>query len=650
MKNGVKNGATTGIQNAAAIVLCSLLGACAAPKLPVSTAHIGAEPPPAAGAIPEPVQQSAVLPPPQPAAKVETYSVTVHRVPVESVLFALARDAGLNVDIHPSIQGTVTLNALDQTLQQLLERIAKQVDMRYEINGNNLIVLPDEPHWRNYRVDYVNIARTTNSSVNIATQISTTGGSSAGTSYAGSNTGPGTVPGAATTLSSGNNNSTTAVANRADNNFWYTLEKNIRDMLRPTNLNDPLTDPLAQLREQTSALAQQGQQQQQQFGQPGQGTQQPGQTGQGTQQPGYQSAFTPAAGATGTPADAGYPGVQAATAQGRAAAQRVAPSVIVNAESGLIAVRGTSRQHEKVREFLDIVQAASKRQVMIEATVLEVRLSDQYQQGINWQRVTGSATGRRATFGQGDIETSPLSGITSQGLFTFTYKNGNLEGAVQLLESFGKVHVLSSPKISVLNNQTALLKVVDNNIFFTLKVTPAQTNSSGGIAAPATYESRVETVPVGFVMSVTPQISDDGEVTINVRPTITRIVSYVDDPNPELSKQNVKSRVPVIQARELESVLKVYSGQTAVMGGLMQDSVDNTKDGVPLLSRVPVVGDLFAYRNEGAAKTELVIFLRAIVVKDASMEGDYRNLRSLLPGKEPLNERPYGPAQPAGTP
>jgi type II secretory pathway component GspD/PulD (secretin) len=178
----------------------------------------------------------------------------------------------------------------------------------------------------------------------------------------------------------------------------------------------------------------------------------------------------------------------------------VAPSVIVNAESGLIAVRGTSRQHEKVREFLDIVQTASKRQVMIEATVLEVRLSDQYQQGINWQRIASS----RLTFGQGTINTNPLSGVTSPGLFTFTYKGTDLAGAVQLLESFGKVQVLSSPKISVLNNQTALLKVVDNNIFFTLKVTPAVTNSSGGIAAPATYESRVETVPVGFVMSVTP--------------------------------------------------------------------------------------------------------------------------------------------------
>ncbi|GGZ06572.1 pilus (MSHA type) biogenesis protein MshL [Pseudoduganella plicata] len=640
----------------AATLLCSLLGGCAAPKLPLSPAHVTEAPRPA-GAIPEPVQASPALPPPRAGARVETYSVTVHKVAVESVLFALARDAGLNVDIHPSIEGTVTLNALDQTLPQLLDRISRQVDMRYEIQGGTLLVLPDQPHWRNYRIDYVNIARSTNSSVNIATQISTTGGSSANssTSTTGSNTGQGTIGSAGTSLSSGaNNNSTTAVSNRADNNFWYSLEKNIRDMLRPTNLNDPLTDPLAQLREQANAVTQAAQGIPGQPGQPGQPGPQGGQPGQGGYQGGYQGAFTPAAGATGQAPETAFPGAQASAAQTARAAQRNAPSVIVNAESGLVAVRATGRQHEKVREFLDIIQSAAKRQVMIEATILEVKLSDQYQQGINWSRVSSNGM---STLGQGRVDTPNMpSGtpITSTpGVFTFNYANplsglGNVRAAVQLLESFGKVQVLSSPKISVLNNQTALLKVVDNNVFFTLKVTPAVQNSSGGIAAQATYESRVETVPVGFVMSVTPQISEDDEVTINVRPTITRIVSYVQDPNPELARQNVVSQVPVIQAREVESVMKLFSGQTAVMGGLMQDSVDNRKDGVPLVSRIPVLGDLFAYRNEGTAKTELVIFLRAVVVKDASMEGDYRDLRYLLPGKDPLNQQPY--SMPGGTP
>ncbi|WP_395407828.1 pilus (MSHA type) biogenesis protein MshL [Pseudoduganella sp. UC29_106] len=614
----------------AASLMCALLGACASPKLPQSPSHLS-EPVPAGGAIPEPVQQEAALPRPRPTARQETYSVAVHRVPVQSVLFALARDAGLNVDIHPSIEGIVTLNALDQTLPQLLSRISKQVDMRYEIEGKNLIVLPDQPYWKNYRIDYVNIARSTNSSVNIATQISTTGGSG------GSQYGGGAVSTATTSNplsgAGGNNNSTTSVANRSDNNFWYSLEKNIRDMLRPTNLNDPLTDPLAQMREQAMAL----QQQALMAAGGGQGGVAGAVAGAGPQYGSAQPADPNYPGSA-----AGYPGNQAAAAQARGSSTRVSQSVIANPEGGLLAVRATSRQHEKVQEFLDIVMSTAKRQVLIEATIIEVKLSDQYQQGINWSRINGNSTVR-----QGQIGTSPLpSGIapgSSPGVFVFDYLNpttrfGSISATVQLLESFGKVKVLSSPKISVLNNQTALLKVVDNNIFFTLKVTPAVLTTTGTIATPATYESKLETVPVGFVMSVTPQISDSDEVTLNVRPTITRVVGFVQDPNPELSKQNVVSRVPIIQARELESVMKVHSGQIAVMGGLMQDSVDHAKDGIPLLSAVPVVGNLFSYRNETASKTELVIFLRPVVVKDASMSGDYKEYRYLLPGQSKAGE------------
>jgi len=140
-------------------------------------------------------------------------------------------------------------------------------------------------------------------------------------------------------------------------------------------------------------------------------------------------------------------------------------------------------------------------------------------------------------------------------------------------------------------------------------------------------------------MSVTPQISDDDEVTLNVRPTITRVVDYVTDPNPALADAKVTSKVPVIQAREMESVMKVPSGQIAVMGGLMQDSTDNAKDGIPGLSSIPVLGNLFSYRNESSTKTELVVFMRPVVVKDASISGDYKGYRYMLPDQQP--EAPY---------
>lgn len=596
-------------------MVCSvLLSACATHPLPNSPTHITEAPRPT-GSIPETVQQSAALPPPSAAPKMETYSVTVHKVPVQSLLFALARDAGLNVDVHPGIEGSVTLNALDQTLPQLLNRIQRQVDMRYEINGGTLTVLPDTPEWRNYKVDYVNIARSTSSSVNIATQISTAGGGAGSTASPaptiGANGQPQqqqSAPANNGANGNGSNNSTTVVNNRSDNNFWYSLEKNIRDMLRASNLGDNPVDPLAAA-------------------------------------PAGVAGGVPQNAQPQTPFDASAFG----GAKAGGAAQR-GSSVIVNAEGGLIAVRATGRQHEKIREFLDIVLGAAKRQVLIEATIIEVRLGDQYQQGINWQSLARGGL----KLNQGALGSATIPSATNPGVFVMNYVNptsrlGNIAATIELLESFGKVKVLSSPKISVMNNQTALLKVVDNNVFFSIKVTPAVRDLNGTIVSPATYESKLETVPVGFVMSVTPQISDTDEVTLNVRPTITRIVDYVNDPNPDLAKANVVSKVPVIQARELESLMKVSSGQIAVMGGLMQDSVDNTKDGIPVLSSVPLLGNLFAHRNENATKTELVIFMRPVVVKDASVNGDYKDYRYLLPGQAPDNA-PYSEATPAPAP
>jgi MSHA biogenesis protein MshL len=629
-----------------ALACSTVLSGCATQQMPLSPAHLNAAPRPG-GAIPEPVQQSSALAAPLPAPKVETYSVTVHKVPVQSLLFALARDAGMNIDIHPQIEGSVTLNALNQTLPQLLTRISKQVDMRYEIDGKNLLVLPDAPVWRNYKVDYVNMARSTNSSVNIATQISTAGGGSNNASNpVGSTQGSG---------GNGNNNSTTLVVNRSENNFWYSLEKNIRDLLRETTLNDVQVDPLAQLNQQLTAAQGNTQGQQGQAGQQGQ------QQNQGGNQYGAQAPMQYGNPNGGQPA----PGQQQGNANANPSqpldangmpllklANKGSPSsVVVNVEGGLIAVRATGRQHEKIAEFLDAVLHSAKRQVLIEATIIEVRLSNEYQQGINWSRLTGSLSLTQKQVGTPALSSGVTPG-TTPGIFVLNYLKDSFSTTIQLLESFGKVKVLSSPKISVLNNQTAMLKVVDNNVFFTIKVTPAVISSTGTITTPATYESKLETVPVGFVMSVTPQISDSDEVTLNVRPTITRIVGYVQDPNPALATANVQSRVPVIQARELESIMKVGNGQIAVMGGLMQDSVDNAKDGVPGLSSLPLVGNLFTYRNEASSKTELVIFMRPVVVKDASVDGDYRDYRYLLPGQAPLNSQPYtdGPPAPAVQP
>jgi MSHA biogenesis protein MshL len=127
-------------------------------------------------------------------------------------------------------------------------------------------------------------------------------------------------------------------------------------------------------------------------------------------------------------------------------------------------------------------------------------------------------------------------------------------------------------------------------------------------------------------------------VTLNVRPTVTKIIGFVDDPNPalrgSLTTPSISSKIPETQTREMESVLRVASGQTAILGGLMQDSFVGSRDGLPVASRIPIFGDLFSYRNDAAVKTELVVFLRPLVVRNATVEGDLGEFKRLLPDRD----------------
>ncbi|MDJ0889581.1 MAG: hypothetical protein QNK18_00090, partial [Gammaproteobacteria bacterium] len=164
-------------------------------------------------AIPKPVSQAPVLPPPRETIQPETYTVVVNDVAVKELLFALARDAAINVDIHPQIAGTVTLNAVDQTLEQILQRLSGQVALRYEQRADTLVILPDTPFLRTYRVDYVNLSRESSNSLNLSNELAS-GESALG--------GGG---------SRGASRSEIIVRNTADNQFWKTLGANITAML-----------------------------------------------------------------------------------------------------------------------------------------------------------------------------------------------------------------------------------------------------------------------------------------------------------------------------------------------------------------------------------------------------------------------------------
>nr|MBL8411349.1 secretin N-terminal domain-containing protein [Dechloromonas sp.] len=582
-----------------------LLAACAAPspREPLK-GHLNAEtatPAPLAANIPAPVQQSLALPKPKPQPKAETYSVVVNNVQVGDLLFALARDAKVNVDIHPGITGVVSLNAIDQTLPQLLTRISKQVDMRFELDGPNLSVMPDSPFLKHYKVDYVNMSRNVTGTVSANTQIAT-GSGNVGTS------------GASTPVGSSGNVSNTRIENTSKNQFWESLEKNIKDILRETDkiLPEGSSETVV---EQTTAQSASG----------------AAALPQGNGARGAAQAVANALQNNPSPNSTSQAIGNSIT---RRNTFREAASVIVNAESGTVTVRATQRQHERIQEFIDRVINSSRRQVLIETTIVEVALKDGFEQGIDWTQI--SSGGVASFIGR------QLNGVAN---LTYT-KASNPNAVITLLETFGTTKVLSSPRLSVLNNQTALLKVVENVVYFNVKSDiAAGTVNSGALKS---FTTTPQTVSVGLVMSVTPQVSDSEQVTLNVRPTITSIASFVRDPNPDLT---IPNQIPQIRTREIESIMRVGSGDTAILGGLMEDKIDYQNQRVPVIGQIPIAGELVTGRNNVAQKTELVIFLRPVVIKDASLEGDYAGMKPFLPSQEffspPKEAQPFNQLAPS---
>ncbi len=638
------------------LIASSLLVACNLPPQSLSGHHTTEKSSVAATLTPpslRPIRLPAMPPAPTPRAAQEVFSVVVNDVSVKTLLFALARDNKLNVDIHPSVGGKVTLNATDQTLPQLLERIAAQTDIRYEISGNLLRVEPDTPYLKNYAIDYVNLQRQSSNQVSVSASL-----------------------GGATSTSSGSSDS--SIKSTTENRFWETLISNVCQIVVTSNQSrnqrdeqveklriQDRDDRLKVALELTKAV-------QANSSNASPTTPSAAQSSAGTagaadlmrQVLSTTSAQNTAVGnVTTVPTSATNTSTTGTTTAGATTSAAQSPAsasaacgvtagggvsgannpLMVNKESGIVGVNTTSKGHERVRAFIDRVMAGARRQVLIEATVVEVQLSANSQSGINWSQIISTGAARGLT-----VNLTSSSSLSSTSAATISFARtgttlGDISAAVSLLESFGTTKVLSSPKLSVINNQTAIIKVIDNYVYVTLTFTPAVTSASTGVvSSPASYTSNINTVPVGFVMTVTPQISDSGEVTLNVHPSITRVISTIVDPNPVLINATppITNLIPVVQSRELESILRVQSGEIAVLGGLMQESNTSTEQGIPGINRVPVIGTLAGSRSEVRAKTELVVFMRPIVIKDASVNGDYKEYKSQLPNSTFFNGAP----------
>lgn len=488
------------------------------------------------------------------------YSVSAVKVPVADLLYNLSVDAKMQLDLASDVTGVVTINAFNQPLKAILQRVTQQVGAVYDLKDGMISIRADLPYWHTYQVDYVNVSKQVQDSTVMKMSVGEIGDSS-------------------------NTNNAQASEFKmnvtSDNNFWGSLVNNITSM--------------AQLGPEVTKNVH-------------------------VQNSNHNSQSQKLATNSGTVSTSGT------NTGSRMDIQIKAPAnVVVNKEAGLVSVYTTRVRQRKIAHYLDGVVHRTSKQVLIEATVVEVELNDQYQAGVDWSAVAGNNTASQTTIGTNFVAPNPVQALTlSLGSGAFN---------LRMLQRFGKTKVLSSPKIMAMNNQSAMLKVVNNQVYFTVDVN----RESGTTTNPATttIQTTVHTVPVGFMMNMTPFISDDGKISINIRPTLSRIVDYVNDPNPDLAAQNITSRIPVVQEREMDSVLKLRNKQTAIIGGLIQDTHDNQRQGVPFLSAIPWVGDLFTYRDDAVKKTELIIFIRPIIINNPDIDnGDLKSVRNFLRTKK----------------
>ncbi len=578
---------------AAALMALAVAGCYKRSVMPQSEGHVATPAAkPSLADVPQPARTSDFVPPPQPTVKPPTYSVVVNEVPVKELLFALARDTKQNIDIHPGLTGLVSLNAINETLPAILDRVSKQVNLRYRIEANSIIVSPDTAYMKTYRVNYVNMTRETTSTIGVSGQIqsgSSSGGTSGGATPSGGTAGGGT------------NASSTLVKTTSNNNFWEALRDNIRAILVSTRSQSLTSEQRAERAESQRAAREERLQQAEAVARAGQAAPQL-----------FNSVF----------------GGQAAALP---VAGDVRDEIVVNPVSGTVSVLATEKQHALIQQHIDSITQMSQRQVLIEATIAEVTLSDNYQAGIDWSRlaITGGITFNQSL-------TSGIPNAFTAGSLAIGYTNptstiGNIAASVNLLNQFGNTRVLSSPKLMAINNQTALLKVVDNIVYFNIEAT---TTTAANVGTNTTFNTTAQTVPVGMVMSMTPQINENGQVTLTIRPTITRVNGFANDPNPALCSAAIAAAnagkcltnpVPQVQTREMESVLQLVSGQTAVLGGLMQDTAQYNRNSIPGAGNSANTGflsEFFGARDDQIRKSELVIFLRSTVITTPSLESD----------------------------
>ena len=552
-------------------------------------------------------------------------------IPLRDALFELAKQADYDLQLDPRIQGSIIYSARNRPLDEVIDQISKIAGLRSKFENNSVKIELDNPYSQTYKIDFLPFTRSSQSSINTSLSVS----------------GSGTDTGSAS--SSGSNFS---VESKAESDFWKDLESNLKQIVESNQASGVIktvSDPTLSLSSNAAggatastapplppldpaALApeagiESGVSFKNVFtgGQLVPSSNSPTTTPSATapaDSAGSGSTTAPAAAAPSTPA-ASETVLQVEslpTGSSGETSETISSTISINKTAGIINVFAPQSVQVKVAEYLSQVKQSITQQVLIEAKVLEVELNDDYSNGIDWSIISRSLGGVDVIgfeSGRGLSEESASSGLRIKG--------AGVTAVIEAIAKFGTVKALASPRVTVLNNQAAVLNVANNEVFFEIEIEEEEATDNS--AAKTTVTSTAKTVPEGVLINVLPSIdSGNNAIMMQVRPSISKIVDRVADPgvafvvanNANGNDDNLQSLIPVVSVKEIDTVVQMASGEAIVMGGLMEDTTTGTQRGVPVAGEVPILGNLFKTQDNSVKKSEFVIFLEATILGNPS--------------------------------
>ena len=466
------------------------------------------------------------------------FRVQANAVEARSFFASLVKGTEYSVAIHPAVQGNITVDLSDVTLDEVLNVVQNMYGYDVVKSGKVIQVYPAGMRTVTIPVDYLQFKRSGRSLTSIVTGSVT----SAGTSNSGGGSDDSDSSGSNSNNGDGSTTSTggTRIETITESDFWPMLQQAVANLI-----------------------------------------------GSGKGQ-----------------------------------------SVVVTPQAGVITVRAFPDEIREVREFLGVSQERMQRQVILEAKILEVTLSDGYQQGIDWSNMSASIGNSGSILVDRNPAKLPLDAIGTLlgGQTNVTFSDGNFEAVMSFMATQGDLNVLSSPRITAANNQKSVIKVGTDEYF----VTELSSNAGNGENSNAVPEVELTPFFSGISLDVTPQIDNKGNVFLHVHPAVIEVEEEIKQLNLGGDFQNIQLPLAKSSIRESDSVIRAKDGDVVVIGGLMKQQNLEQVSKVPFLGDVPALGNLFRNINNVTQKTELVILLKPTVVGVNTWQKELERSRDLL--------------------